>query len=707
MKAGFVLMLVSLQLFAQPKLEIFQNGNFKGLKDVNGKVVLEATYDDLGWSDGTANWHQSLIGFKRNEKWGFLDENGKHVTSAIYDKLYPLDPRALVVATKGKFTNRYFYGLIDVKGRLILNQDYFDIERQGSVTVITKLESGVFLSGALDANFRPIGKLEYDKVEVFKNVLICTDLRRYIDLFDKQGTAIATDLDEVRKDGDFLITKKEGFSGLINSNGEVIHEPVHKRIDSHDQVIAFATWEIQGNGDSQEVNCDSLTYINDDLWLQHFSNVVKFYSKEKAQPQGQFSLDQVEDGITVLKRVPDGMWMAYDSFGELVLSSPDSIRFTGKFFLIKDRSEWRVRNKLGVQVSDKSFEKVVPMNDRFLAVRKFGFWAILDGVKKELTDFRYDEIESIIGSKAIVKFVKKWGVIWDGDWLIPPDHDEITWSNDHFLARSGESHYLYNSYGTLLFKTIDEIVARDGYFALYFDGKWSALNGFGRPIANTEYKAVNKLGSHFVLKDRFSELLDEDGKILIDSVEQMEGIYQRSEGLFLIKRNGSFGFVNDQGLLRVANRYDSAHGFTEGLAGVQLRGKWGFIDRSEKLIIQPHYTSVTPMDNGVSVYGLSGKFGFLSSDGKELSGADFTSVKKTTSGDYIVETDEGKVGLVNSNGIIVLSPIYDRIEERAGSMLLVELNGKQGFADNKGKTITRINYLDVRNVKDFLLLRKD
>lgn len=696
MKFGALLLLCCLDLCAQSHYSVFSQGNFEGLKDEHGEVVLPATFDKLGWSDGTDEVRSSTIGFLENEKWGLISTDGKRKTSAVYDKITPLLPGKLLIATKGRFTNRFFYGIIDTRGKVLISQDYFDIELVNGSLLVTVLDGVDFKVGLLSQDLRFIAPVEYEEVRLFDAVVICQNKSSELDLFDITGASLGKSFDRVRQDGNFLITSKNGFDGLVSSQGEVVYEPIYKKIKSSKEVIDFPTWEIIGQSENASVTCDSVTFLNTDLWLMHLSGVVKFQSDKLNVGQGHYELKQILDGHTVMKSIPEGTWIGFDNYGKKVVESSDSIHFDGKYFLVDNNERWIVFNGQGSRVHHQHYDEVKPLNSRFLAVKKFGYWAILDGIEKEISKYIYDDVMDAHGTRVIARYLGKMGVVRkEGAWIIGPYYDKIAWENEHYIAQKGRSWFLFSRDGHKLFETIDEIVPRDGFFVLKYADKYSALNRFGRPIANTEYANAQKFEDFFELESDYSILKDQSGKIIIPKSSQVEDVQGFSEGLFLIKKNGSFGFVDVENKLRIANRYEQAKAFSEGMAAVKLRNRWGFIDRNERLVIQPHYISVTPFQNGISVFEMDGLFGFMTLEGKEISKAVFSSVSKQENGQFLIQTTNQKFGIADEKGIIRVTPTYDELI-LFNDFWRARIGSKWGLLSPSGKIIVPVKYSELR-----------
>ena len=86
-----VLFISSVKLFSAPHLPIasartdfsvFSENGKVGLKDNQGQVVIPATYDELGWSNGTFSVINNITGYRKNDTWGLLNIETKKAEPA-------------------------------------------------------------------------------------------------------------------------------------------------------------------------------------------------------------------------------------------------------------------------------------------------------------------------------------------------------------------------------------------------------------------------------------------------------------------------------------------------------------------------------------------------------------------------------------------------------------------------------------------------
>jgi len=152
------------------------------------------------------------------------------------------------------------------------------------------------------------------------------------------------------------------------------------------------------------------------------------------------------------------------------------------------------------------------------------------------------------------------------------------------------------------------------------------------------------------------------------------------EGLAPVRLNGTFGYINKQDKLIIPFQYQDAQSFSEELSGVKLNGKWGFIDKSGSMIIPPNFDDVRPFNNGLSIVFRKTLEYEYEDDG------------------YTYTEIEGKYGLINKKGELLLETIYDYIGDFKNGFAKIELERKQGFIDLNGEISIPIIY---DKVEDF------
>jgi hypothetical protein len=105
-----------------------------------------------------------------------------------------------------------------------------------------------------------------------------------------------------------------------------------------------------------------------------------------------------------------------------------------------------------------------------------------------------------------------------------------------------------------------------------------------------------------------------------------------SEGLGRISINGKWGFINEQGKVVVAPRFDNLWSFSEGMAPAMLGHKWGFINAAGKIVIPLESDVDSEFSEGVASVSVGGEYRYLDKTGHVAIHAKFESAGNFSEG---------------------------------------------------------------------------
>jgi len=191
------------------------------------------------------------------------------------------------------------------------------------------------------------------------------------------------------------------------------------------------------------------------------------------------------------------------------------------------------------------------------------------------------------------------------------------------------------------------------------NGKWGYSMNFGEcskdSIISPRFDAAEKFGFNGLAK------VSQDGKWGYVNLKGEEIIPLHFEevgdfdyGLVPVKLNKKWGYFNAQGQIAVSINFDAVSGvWREELSAVQLQGKWGYVNPRGDTVIKPGFDKATEFRNGLAK----------------------------------VEVNQ-RWGLINTVGETIIAPTFDTIFSTDDArLLLVTLNRRYGYFDNKGKEI--------------------
>ncbi|UYZ69998.1 WG repeat-containing protein [Moraxella bovis] len=170
-------------------------------------------------------------------------------------------------------------------------------------------------------------------------------------------------------------------------------------------------------------------------------------------------------------------------------------------------------------------------------------------------------------------------------------------------------------------------------------------------------------------------LIDKDGRIKLPFKYERIGIFEKDDNLILVKSNGKFGYINQQGETVIDFIYDDAWGFGEGLA-------WVVQKRAD--------------DKGLDVYFIDEKGSRVFDVPKDVSSMGVV----FNEGLYMVEKD-GRFGYVNKEGELAIDyQDYDYVEGFEHGLNVVTKNDKEGAIDRMGNIVIPIKYDNIEYVDE-------
>ncbi|MBK6266822.1 WG repeat-containing protein [Marivirga sp. S37H4] len=683
--------------------KIFSVNQKKGIKDSNGKVVLPAIYDELGWSDNLSRPHINYLGYKKDKLWGLFDAELNPVSPPQYVALYPLNEDLYIASIKGKYSRTNFYGLIDKEGKVKTRFSYRNLLPAGEFIIAASKQNNTIQFGLLNSDGKKLLPFDYFQIRHLgsnKFELTENSGEKSLIFLNKKPEVIHQNLDSISdfQDG-VAILFRNGKQGLIAEDGRLLLPLKYKEIEWNNGKNIYATtldqWQIldQETNLVQEIAADTVFFLNDSLLIKNtagFSEVYHFHDEEVLSSlKGKFL--GVFGDCFILKKG-----------GLINLVSEDSskrnVGFSGEVYWNEDYfigerkkfsgNKYELINKAGATIVADTFH-FMPNS---ITVRKNGFWGLYNLNFQEVIPGLYDEIQPVGNSHYMVKFRKRMGVIDESNnWIISPEYIQlkkigigIYHGVDKFLvefiisgSHKAEARLHYDIYGDIIVETDVQEKFR------LVDERGIAITDF----STGSYAGHNDKGILFRNGDKLSFYNSSGQKTF--QITGYDTVFLSTDEYIPIIKNNSYGFINYQGLLRIANRYDSVRNFQEELAAVKIRNNWGFIDRSEKLQIQPYFSEVSDFRNGFAVVKLNDKYGIINAEGKYEIDADYDQIIELN-GFYLLNKNK-QWGVADENGRVLNYPSYESIEV-LGDYFKVKKYGKYRILDKNVHTVIDNQY---------------
>lgn len=678
-------------------LEVFSKKGKKGVKNQKGNILLDAKYQAFGWSDGKTRDFTDVIGYKQNGAWGLMSKDFEEISRPKYNSIVPFEKDLFVISEKSRYSKVIFYGLLKANGKTKIKSKYRNIIPAGDFLITaTKKEQDIFF-GVINSNDKIIIDFEYFHISFLGHnnffLTLGNGQKELVKLAPKPQKLLGN-IDSVStfRDGVAIIFKN-GKQGLIRQDGKILLPIEYKKIEwnngKHIYVTQLDEWTIL-NQKGREIGrqkADSIFYLNDSLLVKNTSSFAQIRNVHNQKDQ-QIFLGDVKDvfGKNFILQNSNRTFIAQDSTQLISEKFEGDVQWNEEFFVVKKKtyqgSENIIINTKGESIVADSFK----FSHEMIELKIKSNWGIFDKDLQEIIPPMYNGIKKN-GEHLIVNFKGQFGVInQENDWMIPPQYLSIE-PIDEFNYKMVDKYLReYISDGR------DKVEAR-----LYYD----FYDEFGvEQDINKQFRLVDKKGN--VITDFKSGKYNGHGEIGILFKNDQQHILLNKEGNELFKithydtiifsddeylaiqKNGQWGFINQDGILRIANRYDSVRPFHNELSAIRIRNSWGFINRQEDLVIQPYYAEVSDFENNTAFVKLNNRFGVINQNGDFIIEAEYDEIIKEK--EFYLLRKASKWGIAKNNGKVITFPTYNNISV-GNNFLQVEKYGTSRILTTEGNNL--------------------
>jgi hypothetical protein len=679
---------------AANNFSVFTENGKAGLKDSQGKIVIPAQYDALGWSDGNFSVVENATGYKLNGHWGLISTNNHRITKNDYDELIPGNGSLFIAKKNSSYSLRVLTGCVSLSGREVIPFEYDGIRVYPLRAVVFTKIGNQYKYGLIDfdnrtiipqqyQNIYPIGNLRF-AVENFENKLaLFTDGGKQvlgftidkISPFTKNHAVIyqGTQQGVIDRDGNISVPLKYQSIAILEDGKVKVREPhVWEFLDGKNKLL-------------QKHLADSIAPVDKDLLKITKGELVEL-TDQQLKPIASTAFSSIgnfirDKAIVTLNRKSG----VINRQGKLLVQPAyDTVLFDGKFILASQRqgfkNNWTLLDSTGTRLTTKVYEDLKPLHEQYFAVRSKGSAGAIDAKGKEIISCVYDSLLQIKYDLAVVKFHGQQGIInMKEEWIVSPRPSRLTViTPDKFVEASPQRKSLRSITGNTIYFTENRIEVFPDHILEYLPSG-----------------TIWKIGLDGRIVDR---------QIYPDDIEK---IYEESEGFRAIRKNGKYGFIDSQGRLRIANRYEGVAKYSEGLAPAMIRGRWGYINRQDQIAIQPVYDEVTSFKDGIALVRQQQSWGIIDKTGKVLLPIRYQHVELLPTKNFLIQTN-GLQGLAESTGRILIQPKYRTLQDAGKGFAIVERDGKYGVITVQGiSTIPLMyDYIQYDSFNDFFIAQK-
>lgn len=702
-------------MIAQPSsgFEKFTKDGKEGLKNIFGETQIPANFDDLGWSDNS-EINGNIIAYKSKGKWGLITVENKIVTAPEYYSITPFAPGQFKAGVTRSLSNKLLFGLLNEKGKVILSCYYFELVKAKDTYIYGVYEDGKVLYGVMNDNFDPLIPQKFRSVERIDNVFATKDFDNKWQFYDSSGKLILDKVDSYKLlDQKGITVEAKGAMGLIDSkSAKLLFDLEYKSFSVLEDEYDFVEpkkWDVYSMSlrKTSEFVADSA--VEKSGLIASYLNGVERLHTDSSQilPNTDFELKQATKDFLVIHDIGRRKWLAMKR-NEVILAEGDSIYFDGDYFFVEQSGAWQIYNKFGRKISKAPFEEVSGSIESYIPVARHGQWGVIDFQGSTVIKFVYDHIKAAPDLTFQAQYVGAWGLLSVfEDWVITPQFDSMKIFGNLGVGYENGRSKLFDHKGKVLYSTRRALRYKDDYIEVIGLEDVGLISCAGQVVFDPIYSNVGNLGGYFTGR-RLEGIVvkDSTSKFVVDLDMEIEEVLECSEGYFHIIKNGLHGFTDDQGRLRIANRYDSARGFSNGMAAIKLIGKWGFIDVDENLRVQPTYTKVYDFVNDLAIV-YDGAYGLIDKNGSLKLELDYSSIKRTTKGSFIITDKEGRKGLTDKSGGVILSPSFDYMEDIGQGLIVVSRGLKKGIYSSAGELKVSFEFNEILQVGEYLIMTRD
>lgn len=652
-----------------------------------GKFISKGRYESIGdFRNGLAMVAQNYPGATRH--YGLIDAKGGEVVAAQYEYLTAGPNYDLFIAGKHQKTDRIQFGVIDREGKAVVPVRFRAIR---------------------DWNFRAFA--------------VQNDEQNW-QVFSRQGTPLFVGTyTEIKDFDEDLATIRQGNQwGVMDRTGKTVikvgYRDIIKRETNTYNLLAFPQWKVIDGQKKTRFSgeFEQIKPVHEYLYSylsEGKTGLLDSLGKRLTQPLFD-EMYPFAGKLSVVRN--DSVYGVINTKGVVVLPVQyRAIRLDTTCSLIAtqhtETGKWGVFNRAGKAVTPAKYDEIRIQAFSLMTVRQSSLWFLLDASGHVIGDASFESVADFTGLYTTVRQRGKAGLInIKGNWSIEPTYDSL-----RIVGPQVVQYYTHPHTGLINIHTKNVLLKADAllplgkrYFITIDSGKTGVCNSLGVPVVPASYDFISTCTRDSIVTVQLAGklgLISLSGKMLLRPSTRFQEMHVMQEERVGVKINNKYGFVDRDGKLRIANRYEGVAPFSDGMAAVMLRGRWGFVDKVEALRVQPIYTQVQPFHGGAAAVKKESKWGFVNKQGRETIKPQYDQVQLLPTGRYVVEKD-GRKGLVSESGRELYPPKYERITDVGNGLVILNRNGKAGLADTGGYDVTPIIYDQVYvspSAKNFIL----
>jgi len=699
---------ISLNTFAD-NLPIVTKGpsGLYGYKDAEGKIIIPARFEQAyPFGNGSARviWKGS---------WYLINTRGKFLTERPYSNISIFRNGVAVVTIAGKETD-LLHGLVSERGDEVVAPQYPHFSPEPNYRLfIAGMENKADKSGKVSFGvIGPSGKIlipfnftaiRHDNFQVF----IGKDQSARWVAFDITGKPLfGGKYDDIKEfDTELAAVKENGKWGLVNVAGKMVVKPAYRDVIRRGNrtydLLPFIQWKVIGEKQRTllTMEYEDVRPVHPALYSYQIEGKVGLLN-EKGGRLTQPLYDEIEpfakDMAVVREKDSYGV---INTKGNVIIPlqyEKIDIDSTTQLVRIRSKGKWGVLNKANRTIVPAQYDSVRVQKYGMFTARKDTTWRLLDASGQHVGNQTYTRLGDIQNLYAVAYKQHQAGLVnLRGTWAIEPVFDNIKIINE-YLAQyyTGDRSGLVSILTKQMLVEADMVEPIHNYLRIVAKGKYGVWNAQGKEVVPIRYDFISDFTEDSVLtvfQQKKKGLINLRGKVILPPSLLYEELLVMKNERVGVKIHNKYGFVDKNGKLRIANRYEGIGNFSENMAAFMIRGKWGFIDKAENIVVQPNYEAVGQFEHGLAPVKKNGRWGLADKNGKEILKCGYDGVNWQPTGRYVISFN-GKKGLADATGREIFPSKYDLLTDNGNGFVMLGKNGKLGLSDTRGYDVLPVIY---------------
>ncbi|MFN6039932.1 MAG: WG repeat-containing protein [Bacteroidota bacterium] len=748
-KGNFIAKPNYLEIEINDKYWIGKNSSgYCGATDFTGKVILENKYSKI-----KNIWNADALIVETELGYGVYGLNGKQIIPVEYDYLESFNSNNKHYFTASKGFSDFIF---DKSGKVVLDKyshltriseyDYNSSEEKTPVFTFSK--SGKI--GVVDLNGKEILPANYDNLEnitVGNSSYFIGTQKKMKSIVDRSGKVIVNakyNFIETYPFGNYLIVSNVGKME-DNYEGEKVFSPTEFQLldlkgkpalpfsfKSYTQDYG-TNFLILNKGDKYGIINDQLkTVINFEYNYLSKLTAISGESYFSANKGGK-----INDSYGYVSSPTDGVWGLINSNNQTIIPFEyEEIKYDSeseKLGLIVKKSGkygWYKMETNEISIAPKYDEIdcrsdyciIKYYNDR---IQKDVFGVIDNTTGKTIIEPKYSSIVNVEGDNNlfIVENNEKYGVIaLSGEVVVPITHNHLKSFQKKYLITNQKGQVTYGSVS---------------------GGDFGLIDLKGKVIVKNDYKSINKVGGWYNSVDTLIQLENHSGKKTIFNLKNNTTVvdgdfdnidFETNTGLYIVKKEDHFGLVNNKNKVIIPinfSKLDVKNDFV--LAVDSSMHKSSLFDVKGNSLLS-NYNQISFLNDSIYMVSKESTYNIYNARAKRTvfnkEYESLTSFNGNNQDEYygssnqgvsmLIFEEDGKKGVLNLSGKIVVKPIYNEIQSfnPSGSMWdkyflasiqksSSEPSAKWGIAGLNGNNLLSFEFDNIRFEQEFMVCIKN